>query len=573
MLHLGPGTAIIDRLRTGRFPDVTGGPLVSVIMPAFNAGATIRAAAGSILGQTWRNLELLIIDDASEDDTWAAMQELAAADGRVRILRNRINVGPYVSKNTALALAAGEWITGHDADDWAQPRRIEQHLAAVLSAPEPPRASLTFMIRLEPDGFLDRFAQISSYSPDGVSRQASIAALFAAGFLRQEIGGWDTVRFGADSELIARAQILLGDEFVCPEQIGMFAINLPDGLTNHPETGISRTASLSDTRLRYKVQYQAWHATIADGTAGSPRIAFPPAPDAPDPIAAPDGMRVPRAHVMRNQAVLVGDDPLLDQPVTAICVSCRPWFTARIGEMLAAQTHRNLHVVHVAHGPGHDAARTRAAFGDPASFTALSVPDRGVTLGECLNLALDHCRTDLVTRIDDDDFYGPDHIRGLLAAWHYHGHANVGLVGKERIYLYSEALDRFGILHTPKRANALRPRVAGGTMFWSRKRIGDQRFSPQNTGEDSAFIAGIVARGMKIYSADPCDHVGIRYARPGAHTWQIEAEEYMSKAQVIGAGLRLDLAYGRAMEPGPSAVPSHGPETATGGGAEVEGAR
>ena len=84
-----------------------------VMMPAWNSEDTLEAAAMSILDQTWQNLELLIVDDASHDDTWAVMEILARRDERVRITRNKVNVGPYVSKNVALGHARGDWITGH----------------------------------------------------------------------------------------------------------------------------------------------------------------------------------------------------------------------------------------------------------------------------------------------------------------------------------------------------------------------------------------------------------------------------------------------------------------------------
>ncbi|MDM7256115.1 MAG: glycosyltransferase family 2 protein [Paracoccus sp. (in: a-proteobacteria)] len=141
----GSGT-LFERLTTGALPPVTGGPLVSVIMPAWNAENTVGQAARSILNQSWRNLELLIVDDCSTDGTWPVLQQIAAKDDRVKIRRNKVNVGPYVSKNIALTEAKGDYVTGHDADDWAHPQRIEKHLAA--SSERNIDASLTYMIRM-----------------------------------------------------------------------------------------------------------------------------------------------------------------------------------------------------------------------------------------------------------------------------------------------------------------------------------------------------------------------------------------------------------------------------------------
>ena len=255
--------ALLDRFATAPLPPVTGGPLVSVIMPAFNAEATLRAAAGSILNQTWKNLELLIVDDASEDGTWPVMQEIAAADGRVKIMRNKVNVGPYVSKNIALIQAKGEWITGHDGDDWAFPDRLEQHMRAVHQCPHPPRASITYMLRLDEKGCIDTISRLSDFSPDGVIRISSISVLFEERFLTNEIGFWDSVRFGADSEMIARVRRAIGDEFQEISLIGMLCASYPESLTNHPVHGIrANNGGLSTSRKKYKKSWEDAHANM-----------------------------------------------------------------------------------------------------------------------------------------------------------------------------------------------------------------------------------------------------------------------------------------------------------------------
>ena len=258
-LETGPGAGqgtLFDRLACAPLPPVTGGPLVSVIMPAWNAEKTVEKAARSILNQTWRNLELLIVDDASTDGTWAVLQRLAAGDGRVKIARNRVNVGPYVSKNLALTRAKGAWITGHDADDWANPQRLEQHLAAAQARNL--SASLTYMIRIRPSGNLSHLGTISDFSFDGVARKASISCLFDRRILTEKLGYWDTVRFGADSEMIMRAETVLGNRFGVVQQISMICLELPGSLTNDPLTGIRTETGLSPVRANYRNAWTTW---------------------------------------------------------------------------------------------------------------------------------------------------------------------------------------------------------------------------------------------------------------------------------------------------------------------------
>jgi len=288
--------ALLDRFATAPLPPVTGGgPLVSVIMPAFNAEGTIRAAARSILNQTWRNLELLIVDDASEDGTWTVLQQLAAADDRVKIRRNKVNVGPYVSKNFALMEAQGEWITGHDADDWAHPQRLERHIHLAIDRRS--RASVCYMIRMQPDGFFGNLAKIQSFSLDGVARKASISCLFARKILKEGLGSWDSVRFGADTEMIARAENVLGEEVVPFHDISMICLDHDNSLSNHQDHGIKKVGGLSPIRKAYRDNWKKWHNTkLAPGNA------FMPFPLKNRPYSAPAEMVVPLDDVEANVA-------------------------------------------------------------------------------------------------------------------------------------------------------------------------------------------------------------------------------------------------------------------------------
>ena len=553
-LHPGADETLPERFRCAPLPAVTGGPLISVIMPAWNAEKTVRAAARSILDQSWRNLELLIVDDFSSDGTWAELQRLAAEDARVKILRNAVNVGPYVSKNIALDLAKGAWITGHDADDWAHPQRLEQHMRALQQSATPPRASVGFMLRFEPDGMMDRFAVLSNYSLDGVARLAAISCTYEAKFLKERLGRWDNIRFGADSELIARSQALIGAEFAKLPLISMLCMNFEGSLTNNASFGVDRLTGPSEIRNIYTEAYKAWHKGLRPDQATAGDMAFPPA-TASRPFPAPEAAQVPRHAIRRNHALHTGRDPALDEGVTAICASKRPQFAERVARMLDAQTHEKLHLIYVAHGPGHDLAALRKTFAGLKSVKVLELPDADQPLGAALNLALDHCQTDLCAKIDDDDFYGPNYIRAALAALRHSGHDKVGIVGRGCAFVYVEDSDRMALRFAARHQNTLRDHVYGGTLFWSRKALGDQRFAARSSGEDSDFLRKVIDRKVRIFSAEAADYVHLRYVAPGAHTWQVTADDFLSQATPLGAGLRLDLAYSTASPPRPAPIP------------------
>jgi succinoglycan biosynthesis protein ExoO len=99
-------------------------PLISVIMAAHNVGSYIEEAVTSVLGQTARALELIVVDDASTDDTAMRLLKLQARNPRLLLLREGVNAGVSAARNHALALAKGTWIAIVDADDRILPARL-----------------------------------------------------------------------------------------------------------------------------------------------------------------------------------------------------------------------------------------------------------------------------------------------------------------------------------------------------------------------------------------------------------------------------------------------------------------
>src|SRR5690606_11817597 len=109
-------------------------PLVSVVIPAYDAQPFIAAAVASACAQTHRALEVLVVDDGSRDRTAAIVEALAARDPRVRLLR-RPHRGVAAARNRAIEEARGEYIAPLDADDIWLPAKIERQLRALERAP------------------------------------------------------------------------------------------------------------------------------------------------------------------------------------------------------------------------------------------------------------------------------------------------------------------------------------------------------------------------------------------------------------------------------------------------------
>ncbi|MGA0545073.1 glycosyltransferase [Brevundimonas sp. VNH65] len=512
------------------------GPLVSVLMTTFNAADTVEAAVTSILNQSWRRLELIIIDDGSTDDTWKRLKALEPRDQRISLHRNPVNMGAYVSKNIASRLAKGLWLTCQDADDWSHPRRIADHMDFV--ARERAAVSVMRMVRLRSDGSCRSLSPVSRNSPDGVAKEAPISALIRRDFFDQNLGAWDSVKVGGDSEMLHRARTTAPSAYVDFPYVGMICLDGDHGLTSDPVLGINHVSGPTGPRRAYVEAWRAWHQTLASG--GSTALAFPPNEIADRPFAAPEPFLAPAPAARRAFYAIAGVERLAPAPTTMVCVSKRPEFAPRIARMMDEQRHPDLSVVFVA--DGYDGEIVRAQFRQIAKVTILRGP-ADAPLGALLNLGVDASDTDLVAKIDDDDHYGPNYIRRAVAALMHNEHDHVALTGKALAYCHVESGDAFGLPQGGARPNALVERVFGGTLLWSRDKASHQRFEARPHGEDQAFCQALLDGGKGVWSADPYDYVYVRRGPGGHHAWSVDDETFAANLGGAPPGLDLDAAF------------------------------
>lgn len=99
-------------------------PLVSVIIPAYNAANYLADCMDAVLGQSYSNFEVVVVDDASTDGTWAVIQKYAQADSRIIALRNSVNSMEPAARNRALEASSGSYVMLQDADDVCTANRM-----------------------------------------------------------------------------------------------------------------------------------------------------------------------------------------------------------------------------------------------------------------------------------------------------------------------------------------------------------------------------------------------------------------------------------------------------------------
>ena len=185
-------------------------PAVSVIMPAYNVAEYVRAALESVLAQTFTDLEVVIVDDGSTDETLAIVADVAAHDRRVRLIRQD-NRGISAARNQALAHASGDYFALLDSDDMWDPTYLEEQIAILQARREVSivTGNARYLGR-RLDGFAARPCPDMRPEPDLATILADEEAVFIMSIFRravyERIGGFDqTMRTNEDYDYWIRA--------------------------------------------------------------------------------------------------------------------------------------------------------------------------------------------------------------------------------------------------------------------------------------------------------------------------------------------------------------------------------
>lgn len=226
--------ALPDVTMTGAEGESTEGdaPAISVVMAAFNAEPFIGEAIESVLGQTFSDLELIVVDDASTDGTGEVVARFAQLDGRVRILRNETNRGTGASLNRGIAAARADLVGRLDADDICLPHRFERQLQALRQDPDLV-VSGTYLQYINADGDTLGISEAGPSSDEDFARlrERGEPAMVMGGtaLMRRdafdEVGGFDPeFRSAEDLDLFSR-MAHLGKVVAIPEPLLLYRIH------------------------------------------------------------------------------------------------------------------------------------------------------------------------------------------------------------------------------------------------------------------------------------------------------------------------------------------------------------
>src|SRR5579859_7824272 len=110
---------------------------VSVVIPVYNRTAELRRAVRSVLAQTYADLELIVVDDASSEDIAGALDGID--DPRLKLIRKSVNQGAAAARNTGIQAATGRWVAFLDSDDEWLPQKLELQLRRLVDRPDDAR--------------------------------------------------------------------------------------------------------------------------------------------------------------------------------------------------------------------------------------------------------------------------------------------------------------------------------------------------------------------------------------------------------------------------------------------------
>jgi glycosyltransferase involved in cell wall biosynthesis len=230
-------------------------PRVSIVIPSYNSADYIGQAVGSCLNQTIRDLEVIVVDDASSDTTADIVE--AIGDSRVRLHRNEHNLGPGLCRNLGLESASGDWLTFLDADDCYTHLRLETLLRVAEELGQKYVYSDDWVGWAQPQtpDKLMRESTMNSVSihrvrlEDWLERDREARILFHRSALESMVNWFPSFRVGEDTVFTARILKSVGTPLIKINSKSYIYRNTPSSLTKSK----SQLAGALESNISYRL--------------------------------------------------------------------------------------------------------------------------------------------------------------------------------------------------------------------------------------------------------------------------------------------------------------------------------
>ncbi|MGO4145609.1 glycosyltransferase [Paenarthrobacter sp. YAF11_1] len=213
--------------------------------------------------------------------------------------------------------------------------------------------------------------------------------------------------------------------------------------------------------------------------------------------------------------------------VSALVPTIRPHQLDHVFASVGGQIGVDIELVLLTHGFELDdeAADELAAKHGVQRFKVLSAA-RELTLGDCLNICVQAATGEVLTKMDDDDYYGPNYLADLLHALDY---SQADVVGKLAHHMHFVS-NGSTVLRMPHMEHRISRLVMGPTITARRDVFERHPFEPVNRGEDTAFLKAVTQSGGTIYAADRFNFCQMR--RSEGHTWNLTDEELAASGEI-----------------------------------------
>jgi len=374
-------------------------PRVSVVIPCYNYARYLPEAVASVLAQTFTDVEIVIVDDGSTDDSLAVAERLAAAHpGRIRVIAQPNAGQPAISRNRGIAEARGTYVLCLDADDKIAPTMLERCVDLLDARPE---IAIAYTDRRDFDG-VEAIVQAGDYDFSRLrfANHISYCALFRR-TVWEAVGGYRTNVKGCED----------WDLWVAAGARGHFGARIPEPLFwyRRHDTGVYQEALEHFAERQLQIVLNNREAYPAAIVAEAERALAPTQDEAPITAAATTPLPVP------GGAPPVARRPPIPGLVSVIVPTRdRPLWLRRALASILAQRWRPLEVILVNDG-GADVGPIVEALDTEGLVTVVRLAERRER-SVARNVGLGLARGEFVAYLDDDDWWDEHHLTTLVPA-------------------------------------------------------------------------------------------------------------------------------------------------------------